>query len=107
MDKLFISVMTYELVKEFFDCEYYGRVPVKYTGDLELFVIKSLNIQGLNIELINKKIKQGVLNTKMFGEFEVLCINDLSDIELRATISQIIKIRNYIQTKDLKSEEEK
>lgn len=42
MDKLFISVMTYELVKEFFDCEYYGRVPVKYTGDLELFVVKNL-----------------------------------------------------------------
>src|SRR5512133_1630305 len=27
---ILISVMTYELVKEFIDCEYYGKLPVKY-----------------------------------------------------------------------------
>lgn len=40
--KIIISVMTYELVKEFFDCEYYGRIPVKYTGDLEMYEVKGL-----------------------------------------------------------------
>ncbi len=39
---ILISVMTYELVKEFFDCEYYGKLPVKYTGDLQLYWIKGL-----------------------------------------------------------------
>ena len=37
--KILISVMTYELVKEFFVCEYYGRLPVKYKGDLEMFAV--------------------------------------------------------------------
>ncbi len=37
-----ISVMTYELVKEFFLCEYSGKMPVKYKNDLELFSVKSL-----------------------------------------------------------------
>ncbi|MGC9344635.1 MAG: adenylate/guanylate cyclase domain-containing protein, partial [Bacteroidales bacterium] len=37
-----ISVMTYELVKEFFLCEYFGKMPVKYKGDLELFSVNSL-----------------------------------------------------------------
>lgn len=37
-----ISVMTYELVKEFFLCEYFGKMPVKYKGDLELFSVSSL-----------------------------------------------------------------
>jgi hypothetical protein len=39
---ILISVMTYELVKEFFDCEYYGRLPVKYKGDLQMFLVKGL-----------------------------------------------------------------
>ena len=39
---ILISVMTFELVKEFFDCEYYGRLPVKYKGDLELFEVRGL-----------------------------------------------------------------
>lgn len=40
--KILISVMTYELVKEFFVCEYYGKLPVKYKGDLEMFSVKGL-----------------------------------------------------------------
>ena len=39
---ILISVMTYELVKEFFDCEYFGKLPVKYKGDLEMFRVKGL-----------------------------------------------------------------
>ena len=39
---ILISVMTYELVKEFFDCEYYGKLPVKYKGGLQIFRVKGL-----------------------------------------------------------------
>jgi class 3 adenylate cyclase len=39
---ILISVMTYELVKEFFDCEYYGKLPVKYKGDLQMYKVKGL-----------------------------------------------------------------
>jgi adenylate cyclase len=39
---ILISVMTYELVKEFFDCEYYGKLPVKYKGDLQMYEVKGL-----------------------------------------------------------------
>lgn len=37
-----ISVMTYELVKEFFDCEYYGKLPVKYKSDLQMYQVLGL-----------------------------------------------------------------
>ncbi len=40
--KILISVMTYELIKEFFLCDYYGKMPVKYKGDLEMFVVKGI-----------------------------------------------------------------
>ncbi len=40
--KILISVMTYELIKEFFLCDYYGKMPVKYKGDLEMFEVKGI-----------------------------------------------------------------
>ena len=40
--KVIISIMTYELVKEFFNCEYFGRMPAKYKGEMELFEVKGL-----------------------------------------------------------------
>jgi adenylate cyclase len=39
---ILLSVMTYELVKEFFDCEYFGKLPVKYKGDLQMYRINGL-----------------------------------------------------------------
>jgi adenylate cyclase len=39
---ILISVMTSELVKEFFDCEYYTKLPVKYKGDLQIYRVKGL-----------------------------------------------------------------
>ena len=39
---IIISVMTYELIKEFFDCEYFGKLPVKYKGDLQMYEVKGL-----------------------------------------------------------------
>jgi adenylate cyclase len=39
---ILISVMTNELVKEFFDCEYFGKLPVKYKGDLQMYRVKGL-----------------------------------------------------------------
>ena len=39
---ILISVMTYELVKEFFDCEYFGKLPVKYKGDLQMYRVNGL-----------------------------------------------------------------
>jgi class 3 adenylate cyclase len=39
---IIISVMTNELVKEFFDCEYFGKLPVKYKGDLQMYTVTGL-----------------------------------------------------------------
>ncbi len=42
---LTISVMTYELVKEFFDCVYFGKLPVKYKGDLQMYRVNGLKTE--------------------------------------------------------------
>ena len=35
-----ISGSTYELVRDYFLCQYYGKLPVKYRGDADLYVIE-------------------------------------------------------------------
>ncbi|HUU99642.1 MAG TPA: adenylate/guanylate cyclase domain-containing protein [Bacteroidales bacterium] len=39
---ILMTVMTNELVKEFFDCEYFGKLPVKYKGDIQIYRVKGL-----------------------------------------------------------------
>jgi adenylate cyclase len=43
--KILVSVMTYELIKEFFDCEYFGKLPVKYKGDLQMYEVKGIKAE--------------------------------------------------------------
>jgi class 3 adenylate cyclase len=42
VEKINVSVYTYELVKDYFQTEYNGLTPVKYQGDLEMYYIKRL-----------------------------------------------------------------
>jgi hypothetical protein len=39
---ILISESTYELVKDLFQCEYYTRMPVKYKGDMLLYLVKGI-----------------------------------------------------------------
>lgn len=52
--KINISANTYELVKEFFACEYNGKIPVKYLGDLEMYyvrgIIPEMSVNGKGLE---------------------------------------------------------
>ncbi len=45
LGKVTISAMTYEFVREFFECEYIGSLPVKYLGDIAMYEIKGLKQQ--------------------------------------------------------------
>jgi len=40
--KINISGATYEFVKDFFICEYRGKMPVKYKGELEMYFVKEI-----------------------------------------------------------------
>lgn len=41
-EEIIVSVTTYELIKDLFNCEYYGKMPVKYKGDIQLFAVKGI-----------------------------------------------------------------
>lgn len=40
--KINISGTTYEFVKDFFNCEYRGKMPVKYKGELEMYFVQDI-----------------------------------------------------------------
>lgn len=73
---ILISVMTYELVKEFFDCEYFGKLPVKYKGDLQMYKVKGLKTEfSVNGE--------GVLPNEAFRiKFGLIQFTDIQEIVL-------------------------
>lgn len=70
---LIISVMTYELVKEFFTCEFYGKLPVKYKGLLDLF-----QVTGIRPELSENR-KGLVPNHQFMTKFALIQFHDLQE----------------------------
>ncbi|MEE4214504.1 MAG: adenylate/guanylate cyclase domain-containing protein [Bacteroidales bacterium] len=67
-----ISGVTYEYVKDFFICEYRGKMPVKYKGDLEMYFVK-----GIRPELRGKgKIEP---NELFVNRLLTIGIQDLED----------------------------
>jgi class 3 adenylate cyclase len=71
--KILISVMTYEMIKEFFICEYYGKLPVKYKGDLEMFVVQSIRPE------FSKKEKGFVPNELFDTKFKLIQFTDIQE----------------------------
>ena len=100
---ILISVMTYELVKEFFDCEYTGKLPVKYKGDLQMY-----NVIGLKPEFsVNGA---GVLPNESFRiKFGLIQFTDIQEIildKLEKELPDYLYYHNVKHTVDVVTEVE-
>ena len=70
--KVNISASTYELVNEFFDCEFRGKMPVKYKGDIAMYFVDGIK-PGLCEE-------DGITpNKKFLTQIQLLSLLDLED----------------------------
>lgn len=98
-----ISVMTYELVKEFFDCEYFGKLPVKYKGDLQMYRVKGLKPE---FSLDGK----GVLPNDAFRiKFGLIQFTDIQEIildKLEKELPEYLFYHNVKHTVDVVTEVE-
>ncbi len=70
--KVNISGSTYQLVKDFFICDYRGKMPVKYKGEIDMYFVKGIRPELLNRETATPN-KEFVINLQM------LRLNDLED----------------------------
>jgi hypothetical protein len=71
--KVNISSETYKLVKDYFICEYRGKLPVKYKGNIDMYFVKGLRPE-LSINLV------GLPNRKFFLKLQMLRIIDLEEL---------------------------
>ncbi len=101
--KILISVMTYELVKEFFICEYYGKLPVKYKGDLETF-----EVMGIRPEF-SQEGKGLVPGVNFQTKFKLIQFTDLQEIildKLEKELPDYLYYHNVKHTVDVVTEVE-
>ena len=70
--KINISGTTYEFVKEFFTCEYRGKMPVKYKGELEMYFVN-----GIVPELCDEN---GGPNRKFVVKMQMIKLQDIEEM---------------------------
>jgi class 3 adenylate cyclase len=100
---ILISVMTYELVKEFFDCAYFGKLPVKYKGDLQMYEVKGLKSE-FSVD------GKGVLPNDAFRiKFGLIQFTDIQEIildKLEKELPDYLYYHNVKHTVDVVTEVE-
>lgn len=100
---ILISVMTYELVKEFFDCEYFGKLPVKYKGDVQVY-----SVRGIRSEL-SVDGKGMIPNEAFRTRFGLIRFTDLQEIvldKLEKELPEYLHYHNVKHTVDVVTEVE-
>jgi class 3 adenylate cyclase len=102
-ETILISVMTYELVKELFVCEYSGRLPVKYKGDLDLFGVKGLKPE-LSVE--GKGMVPDDLFRIKFGLIQFTDIQEMILDKLEKELPGFLYYHNIKHTVDVVTEVE-
>ncbi|MFH0756458.1 MAG: adenylate/guanylate cyclase domain-containing protein [Bacteroidota bacterium] len=70
--KVNISGITYGMVKEYFICEYRGKLPVKYKGNIDMYFVNGLRPE-LSVDL------KGIPNKRFFTKLQLLRLGDLEE----------------------------
>jgi class 3 adenylate cyclase len=70
--KVNISGITYGMVKDYFICEYRGKLPVKYKGNIDMYFVKGLRPE-LSVDL------KEIPNKRFFTKLQLLRLGDLEE----------------------------
>jgi adenylate cyclase len=97
--KVNISGHTYEMVKDFFICEYRGKMPVKYKGDIDMYFVKGIKPEfSVDLKMIPNK--------KFFIQLQILRLLDLEDFiieKLNTELPKNMYFHNSAYTRDVSS----
>ena len=89
VNEINISGMTYMLVKEFFICEYRGRMPVKYKGNIDMYFVKGF------LPNMSADLKGLVPNEYFITRFQMLRYDDLEESILTKMENELPKNLYY------------
>lgn len=87
--KILISGMTHELIQEFFRCEYVGRLPVKYQGDMPLY-----NVRGFRPEY-SEDVSGLIPNQRFNIRYQIIKFDDLEEFMLDKLEKELPKSLYY------------
>jgi class 3 adenylate cyclase len=69
-----ISESTFELVKDYFECEYRGKLPVKYKGEIDMYFVKGILPElSENRDMIHP-------NREFLSKLQLLRFSDLEEL---------------------------
>jgi class 3 adenylate cyclase len=100
--KINISGHTYDLIKDFFICEYRGKMPVKYKGDIDMYFVKGIRPE-LSVDL------KVIPNRKFFIQLQLLRLNDLEEFIIHRLSMELTSnyfFHSAIHTKDVYTQAE-
>jgi adenylate cyclase len=91
--QILISANTYELVKDLFDCEFFGNMPVKYKGDIPLYTVLGIKAE---FSLQQKRI---IPNKRFSIRYGLIQFMDLQEIILDKLEKELPKNLYYHNVK--------
>jgi len=74
--KINVTENTYMLIKDFFICQYRGKMPVKYKGEIDMYFVEGF------MPHLSSDIKGQLPNREFFTQLQILRINDVEEFVL-------------------------
>ena len=74
--KINITENTYMLIKDFFICQYRGKMPVKYKGEIDMYFVEGF------MPNLSSDLKGQIPNNEFFTHLQILRINDVEEFVL-------------------------
>jgi len=96
--KINVSGITYNLIKDFFVCEYRGKMPIKYKGETDMYFVKSI-VPELSIDG-----KGESPNENFFTKLQWIRYNDIEELvlnQLKNELPSTLKYHNIKHTLDV------
>lgn len=91
--EIIISATTYEIVKDLFNCEYFGKLPVKYKGDIQLYTVRGIK-SDFSLQ------QKGLIPNKKFSiRFGLIQFMDLQELILDKLEKELPKSLYYHNVK--------
>ena len=95
--KVNISVTTYELVKDLFQCRYRGKMPVKYKGDIEMYFVTGIKPEFQAFDEITP-------NDEFKTQLQILRLLDLEEfiiLKLEKELPETLYFHNSLHTSNV------
>ncbi len=101
--QILVSGHTYELVKDLFNCEYFGRMPVKYKGDIEMYAVRGIKQE---FSLQNKGLIPNKKFSIRYGLIQFMDLQELILDKLERELADNLYYHNVKHTVDVVTQSE-